>query len=85
MQVQKWAFRWGMPCMNNITGTMRHCRMPSLLADEEDHLSLSWNTCSCSNYNAVQKDKFCIDAGGGEYSMECWAEWRRLKHMCFSW
>jgi len=48
MEVQKWAFGGGMPCMNTITGMMRHCRMPSLLADEEDQLSLSGNTCSCS-------------------------------------
>jgi len=71
--------------MNTITEMMRHCRMPSLPADEEDQLSLSGNTCSCSKYNAVQKDKFCIDVGGGEYSMELWAELRHLKHMCFGW
>jgi hypothetical protein len=70
--------------MNTIIEMMKHCRMP-LLTDEEDKLSLSGNTHSCSNYNAVQKDKFCIDAGGGEYRMEWWAVWKHLKHMYFAW
>ena len=56
-----------------------------MLADDGDQLSLSGNTCFSSNYNAVQKDEFCIDADGDEYRMEWWEEWKDMKHMCFAW